>query len=212
MSKAVSNSDLNWLKSEVLTGGIKFDFQQSYRISSLVNAMITEPERVNYFYKTLDDEIYSDEDFNQCELMKIAFKKDEFCASLLKQNSEELFKYRTVPLSYGGFDFSLRMSCKYHLFIDSLGWGAGIRSTSATTEKEFLDSVMLFDYDRQRAVCMEISGANKDMIIGISKINYRIFKLPIVRGNALHRSGLEKMSELSFKWWLYYDNFGNKIS
>lgn len=211
MKRAVSNSDFNWLKREVLSSAERFDLDSAYRTSALVYAMITEPHRVNYNHFTLDDVCYEEFEFQQCELMKIAFKKDELCRTLLQTSPGQVFKSKEVQMNYGGFDFTLNLSCRYHIWSERLQYGAGIRSTSATSQKQFEDSVRYLDYDRQRVVYMTASDAQQDMLIGISKVNYNIFKLPIKRGSSLYKSGLEKMNEIGFKWWLYFDNFGNKI-
>ena len=210
MKTTVSNSDLNWLQMEVLSSAQRLDFEQARKMSALVYAMITEPERVNYIYNTLDDEIYTPSEFDQCEKMKIAFKRDEYCAGLLAQTPGQTFKSNIVELTHGGFSFELKLACRYHIWNAAHNYGAGIQSTSAETAREFEKYVFHFDYDRKRVVYMLASGALRDSLIGISKINNKIFKIPIVRGDRFWNSGIEKLNEIGFKWWLYFDNFGNK--
>lgn len=204
----VSNSDLSWLKLTMLSTQARIDFENAYRLGSLVDAMITEPARVNYFTFTLDDEVFTPFEFYQCEQMKAAFKRDEFCMGLLKQSTGQMVMRETMSFDYGNFEFFLRMRCKYDLYSNILKWGGDIKSTTATTQKQFEEVARHFDYDRQRACYMKISGAKRDMLIGISKVNNKIFKIPILRGDELFTSGEKKLTELAFRWWVYFEDFG----
>jgi hypothetical protein len=210
----VSNSDLSWLKLELLSAAERKDFTDAYRMGSLIDAMITEPERINYFKFQLNDypeaghnEQFTKEEFERCEMMKKAFRNDEFCVSLLRQSTGQAVMSAPVDFDYCGFAFQLSMRCKYDLWSDILKWGGDIKSTTATSQKQFEEAIRYFDYDRQRVEYMLISGAPKDMLIGISKVNYKIFKVPITRENELWKSGYEKLSSLAFRWWTLFENF-----
>jgi len=100
--------------------------------------------------------------------------------------------------------FSLPVRCKWDLFMNNVGWGADIKSTTATSHSQFLEAVRFFDYDRQRFWYMEIAGSRQDMIIGISKENFEVFKIPIERGDDIWKSGREKCLELAFKYYLMF--------
>lgn len=211
--REVSNSDLSWLKLELLSSAERRDFTNAYRMGSLIDAMITSPEMINVFKFQLIDtahgkiEQYTQEEFQLCNKMKQAFRQDEFCKNMLRQSTGQMVKNAPVDLNYCDFDFTMHMRCKYDLWSDILGWGGDIKSTTATSQKQFEDAVRYFDYDRQRAVYMTISGADKDMLIGISKVNYKIFKVPITRDCELFRSGMEKLNSLAFRWWTLFENF-----
>ncbi len=202
----ISNSDLSWLKMELLSLEEKKDFTNAYRMGSLIDAMITEAHRIDYFKFRLDGEQYTKEEFELCEQMKKAFRKDEFCMNLLSQSTGQHVFNGMVSLSNCGFDFSLIMRCKYDLWSEILKWGGDIKSTTATTQKQFEDAVRHFDYDRQRVEYMLLSGASRDMIIGISKVNFKIFKVPVSRGGDLWKSGMEKLSDLAFRWWYLFED------
>jgi hypothetical protein len=197
----VSNSDLTWLFTELLSSQERRDFTDAYRIGSLIDAMITEPQLVNYFKFTLNGEQYTPEEFALCEKMKDSFRRDEFCRMFMLQCTGQKVMSRMLQLQWGAMFFSMPFRCKYDLWSDALKYGGDIKSTTATTQKQFVDSVFHFSYDRQRATYMEIAQCDKDLLIGISKVNGKIFKLPIVRGDETHQSGLAKMQELSFKFW-----------
>lgn len=87
-----------------------------------------------------------------------------------------------------------------------VNWGGDLKSTTATTQKQFEEAVRYFDYDRQRAWYMDIAGSNQDVLIGVSKENFRVFKVPIRRDDDLYKSGFQKYNELAFKWWALFRN------
>ncbi len=201
----VSNSDLSWLKQITMNYQDLQDYTNAYRLGSLVDGMLTEPHKLNYFRFTLDNEQYTREEFAMCEKMKNAARADEFFMMLLKQSTGQVVKSADVKFNYGGFEFTLPMRCKYDGWIDPLSWGWDLKSTNCTSQKQFEEAVRHFDYDRSRVVYMKISGAKKDMIMGISKINYKIFKVPVSVGCELWKSGEEKLNDLGFKYWTLFE-------
>ncbi len=64
-----------------------------------------------------------------------------------------------------------------------------IKSTAAETQRQFEEAVRYFDYDRQRARYMDIAGSDRDVLIGISKKNFKVFKVPIARNSNLYNTG-----------------------
>ena len=51
---------------------------------------------------------------------------------------------------------------------------------------------------------MDLEGRSNDILIFISKKNYKIFKVPIKRDSELFRQGKAKYQELAFKWWYLF--------
>lgn len=200
----VSNSDLTWLKKYWMPENQRHDIEKAYAFGTLLDAVITEPHRVDYFGRKVDDATYSKEDFEKVTLMRKAFFTDELCSKLAAQSSMQTVMSRHMAIDYCGFKFTLNVRCKWDLWMQILGWGADIKSTTATTQKQFVEACKHFDYDRQRAWYMDIAGSDKDMLIGISKANGKVFKLPINRGDEFYNAGKEKYSELAFKWWYLF--------
>lgn len=209
----VSNSDLSWIKKYWMPQGQVIDLEKAYKFGTLIDCMITEPHKVNYFNFTCAGYFYTKEDFEKAELMKKSFYNDPLCANMAKQSSFQKISVREqFMITYAGFTFSLPVRCKWDLFIEHFDMAGDIKSTTATTQKQFEDAVRYFDYDRQRAWYMDIEGRNNDILIGISKVNYKIFKVPIKRGDDLYNSGRDKYQELAFKYWYLFGDlkrFGN---
>ena len=201
--KEVSNSDLSALKQQLYPREMP-DPTNAYRFGNLIDAMITEPNRIDFFKRTLNDIQFTVEEFAKAERMRRAFYDDDFCRTLAEQASGQEIMAKHRDFNYNGYDFELDTRCKWDLWRSDWGWGGDIKSTAATTQSQFMAAVAHFDYDRQRAWYMDIAGSNRDVLIGISKVNFKVFKIMINRQSELYRQGFEKYNELAFKWHLIY--------
>ncbi|PZX18075.1 PDDEXK-like uncharacterized protein DUF3799 [Breznakibacter xylanolyticus] len=200
----VSNSDLSALK-KMLYAVDSPDPTNAYKFGTLIDCMITESHRVNYSTLECSGEPYTQEDFDKANEMKKAFLRDDFCRNMLERSTpQKVMINPNQRFVTDGFEYYLPTRSKWDLFMDVLGWGGDIKSTTATTHKQFVDAIYHFDYDRQRAWYMDMAGSNQDVLIGISKVNFKVFKVPIKRGDELYRSGKEKVDDLAFKYWMMF--------
>lgn len=195
----VSNSDLSWLKNQLHPKEIP-DLTNAYRLGSLLDAMITEPHRVDYFQRTLDGEVLSADEFALAEGMKKAFWADDFCRMIAEKASGQTKMAERREMNFRGYDFFLNARCKWDLWRTDWRWGGDIKTTTAETQKQFEDACRHFDYDRQRAWYMDIAGSSRDVLIGISKKNFKVFKVFINRESSFYHDGRDKYLELAFRW------------
>ena len=203
----VSNSDLGALEKYFIPKEQVGDIEAAYRFGTLVDAVITEPDKVNYFKLTVGDMQYTKEEFDKAKEMMKAFMRDAICDSLLKQASFQSVMSKVMEMEYQGVPFSLSVRCKWDLWMEKLKWGGDIKSTAATTQKQFEEALEYFNYDRQRAWYMDIAKSDRDILIGISKVNFKVFKVPIARDGEIYKRGKEKYERLAFKHWCLFDNF-----
>ena len=200
----VSNSDLGQLKDFLNPSNVFADKYNAYRIGTLIDAIITEPEKLNLYTRKLEDYTYSADEIELAKDMKKVYLKDDLCKMLHNLSEFQNVFTKRIELDYEGYVYNLNMRCKFDLWMPKLNHGADIKSTACTTQKQFEDACLHFDYDRQRAVYMLLSGAQKDMIIGISKKNLKIFKVPVTRDSEFFKSGIEKLWNDGFKWWTFF--------
>lgn len=200
----ISNSDLSWLKNSLSISDEVMSPYLSYRFGTLVDAVITDPENFDFQNLAYGNYVYEREELDRALKMKSSFLKDEFCRKLIKASSTQTVKVGEVQLSYAGLLFSLLMRCKYDLLAESLGIGGDLKSTTAQTKEQFYNSIFHFDYDRQRAVYMSISGLDRDVVIGVSKVNFKVFKVYIKRGDDIFNSGMRKLEYLGYKYFMLF--------
>lgn len=205
----VSNSDLSWLQKYWLTENRIIDLEKAYAEGTLIDAMITEPERVDYFKRRVEhcDYHFSEADFERAKEMKKAFYKDAFCQQMVKQCSFQKISVKpSFAINHEGFEFTLPARCKWDLFCESFDLGGDIKSTVATSQKQAEECVRHFEYDRSRAWYMDLENRSNDILIFISKVNFKIFKVPVKRGSEIYNEGKKKYQELAFKYWYLFSD------
>ena len=200
----VSNSDLTELKN-ILHPRMQFgDREAAFRFGSLVDAIITEPARVDYYRLTVDDEQYSEEEFRHAgEMLKslrMEARHDEFLFRVLGYAETQKFMVnKAQQFTYCDFPFSLDTRCKWDWWLGH--FGGDLKTTFAATQQQFEEAVDFFDWDRSRAWYMDIAGSDMDFIYAISKKNCLVFKKFIRRDDEVYNRGREKYEELAFQYW-----------
>ena len=198
----VSNSDLSTLQKYWQSLQLQYDLQKAYDFGTLIDCMLTEPQKVNYFNFTCAGIQFSKADFEIAEAMKISFLRDQFCRLLLENSETQKITIReNFKINYLGFDFTLNARCKWDFFAkQKIGITADLKSTVATSEKAFRNSIELFEYHRQAAWYMDLENIDSHMLIGIcKKAPYSIFKVAIKRGDDMYKAGRALYQELAFK-------------
>jgi len=201
----VSNSDLSWLKEHTSGKDVIGNKERAYYVGNLTDAILTESDKIDFLKKTFNGHKIVDEDFEQTIKMRDAFLKDRFCRNILTLSSPQKIIIRDVEIEYQEIKFTLPMRCKYDLFMDTVEYGGDIKSTVCKTREEFETSIDFFDYDRQRAVYMTLAECDYDVLIGISKNNFKIFKKFIKRDDETFIRGMNKFRYLAYKYYnLFY--------
>lgn len=204
--KEVSNSDLTELKNYLYPRTQYGDKEKAFKFGTLVDALITENDRVRYDKRVVDDLIYSQEDFELGLAMREALRKearrDPFLAQVLaKSDTQRFMVNKNQVFEYGNFEYMLDTRCKWDWWLSGFGFGGDLKTTFAESQKQFDEAIDFFDWDRSRAWYMDIARSQQDFIYAISKKNLKIFKAFIRRGDDTYNRGKEKYDELAFKWW-----------
>ena len=202
----VSNSDLTELKNMLHPTPQFGDREAAFRFGSLVDAIITEPERVNYYRYTVDDVTYSPQEFARATRLRDALRneslRDRFLARVLEHASTQTVMVNEGQVfDYGGFSFLLDTRCKWDWWLKVFGFGGDLKTTFASSQQEFEQAIDFFDWDRSRAWYMDIAGSDRDFIYAISKKTGQVFKKFITRDDEIYRRGKEKYLELAFQYW-----------
>lgn len=204
----VSNSDLSALDLLFSTKEYQRDATEAYRFGSLLDACITESHRVNYFKRTLDGEQYSKEEFDLVAKMKKSFFRDPLCKMMAeKADMQKVSVRHGFKIEYRGFEFELDVRAKWDIWIGKDSVNGDIKSTTATTQDQFVAAISYFKYWKQRAFYMDIEDTDRDILIGISKVNYKVFKVPIVRGDKNFLIGQEQYRQQAFRYWQLFNDF-----
>ena len=204
--KEVSNSDLTELKNLLHPRQQFGDREAAFRFGNLVDAIITEPSRVDYYHYLVDQEPYTPDEFQHAQDMHNALRceslTDHFLAKVLELADTQRFMVNQAqPFSYCDFPFTLDTRCKWDWWLPFARFGGDLKTTFAETQQQFDEAVDFFDWERSRAWYMDIAHSDQDFIYAISKKNCRIFKKFITRDDPVYLRGREKYEELAFQYW-----------
>lgn len=203
----VSNSDLTELKNYLYPRAQYGDKEKAFKFGTLVDALITENERVRYDKLMVDDYVYTKDEFELGLEMRKALRKeaekDQFLAVVLAQSDTQKFMVnKQQEFFYGNFVYHLDTRCKWDWWLSSFNFGGDLKTTFAESQTQFDEAIDFFDWDRSRAWYMDIAGSKQDFIYAISKKNCRILKHFITdRKHPSYIRGKEKYEDLAFKWW-----------
>lgn len=209
----ISNSDLTALKF-ALNPKLNFVGEESkkkaFHLGTLVDALVTEPEKCNHYRRTVDDEKYTAEEWKwgkeRLSALKNHAKKDTFLAFVLEHaEGQRFFVNEKMDFNYHGFRFSLPVRCKFDWWLGS--FGGDLKTTAATSMSQFEAQIDFVDWDRSRAWYMNLvhslnpNWGNCDFIYGVSKTTKKVFYKKIERGDELFKRGEEKANEWAFRIW-----------
>ena len=114
-------------------------------------------------------------------------------------------------IEYEGLKFSVPAKCKWDLYRKDIDFSGDIKSTACTTQKQCEEAVRYFDYDRSRSWYLDLAGRSNDILIFISKVNYKVFKIPIRRGDKIYTDGKKKYQDEAFHYWYLFGNLSNIV-
>ena len=146
----VSNSDLTELKNQLHPHMQYGDREAAFRFGSIVDAIITEPSRVDFLHMTIDGEQCSEEEFLHAREMQRALRaearRDPFLAKVLELSDTQRFMVnKAQEFENGGFRFTLDTRCKWDWWLPSCHFGGDLKTTFASTQAEFDNAVDFFD-------------------------------------------------------------------
>ena len=138
----VSNSDLTELKNLLYPRTQYGDKEKAFKFGSLVDAMLTEPERVRYDKHTVDDVLYSGEDWELAQAMikslRMEARHDPLIKYALEQSDKQKFMVnKNQKFQYGNFEYTLDTRCKWDFWFSAMGFGGDLKTTFASSQKQF---------------------------------------------------------------------------
>lgn len=199
----ISNSDLSRLASD-LSGTDAFNYAQAQKMGTLIHALLLEPETVDLIRNQVQDIQYTPEEMKQGRLLAVYTKNNSLCRNLIAScNKEEEVYKASVPFEWNDISFTLDCRCKYDF--KKFDMGGDFKTTTATSQAQFILEILRFQYHRARVFYAKISGVKKDVIIGINKKCKGIFPVFMESDMALWKEGEVLVNELAWKYWLLKD-------
>jgi hypothetical protein len=178
-----------------LDRGYELPEMEALTEGTLFDNLVLTPDQIDFFSMEVEGREFTDRQLRMCERMKRSLFADK------KARFETAFDTAEKQVVMTGVIEGYAARCKYDLFWRPLGYGGDLKSTACTTQTAFEASISYFGYDLQRAWYMDISGADKDLVIAVSKKrSHPVFVVPIERGDAIYTAGREKYLRLLKLW------------
>lgn len=219
-TKYISNSNLTDLKKALFIISDISGLQKAYDFGSLFDAMTTEPDKLNEKTRTLKDGekelTFTEEDYATAKLMKCALDADPGLSAIFNRALKQHEVYRErFRVEWEGEELVIPARIKFDGFIRFI-LGIDLKTTAATSQREFENSILTLDYDRQGAWYMDVGQVDRFLIIGVSKRanrfgKYQIFKYAIQRGDHAYCRGKAKYSFLAWKYYHYIYSLNTTI-
>lgn len=142
----VSNSDLTELKNYLYPRVQYGDKEKAFKFGTLVDALITENDRVRYDKLMVDDYVYTQEEFELGLEMRRALRKeaekDQFLAVVLTQSDTQRFMVnRQQEFYYGNFAYHLDTRCKWDWWLSAFNFGGDLKTTFAESQAQFDEAI-----------------------------------------------------------------------
>lgn len=200
-----SNSALTKLGRQIgFFREIDADIEEAYRLGSLFDAVVTEPDKIDLIRKRIigTDYYFTDEEYSNSKAMHSELKKNQLYSEFLKCNPQlqkEIYAPSLV-LNHEGFSFAISMKAKLDFFVP--GIVADLKSTACTSQRAFEAAFVQFGYHRQMVNYCRLTGTGKAIVFAVSKVNKKVFVVTMKYGDALWRAGDEQLNMLAFKYYL----------
>jgi hypothetical protein len=207
----VSNSDLIALRKAFYCFEETYDPAEVFKFGNLVDAMLTEEHRVNYFYFTLQDSDqvinYAPSEFGLAKAMVKRCKADPVIKAFIAMGHGQKVFSEMLRFSFDGVDYEIKARCKFDSIITPIKTSVDYKSTGCTKRKSFIESIEHFNYDQQGAWYMDVGGSDRHWIIGISKKTKELFKYVIERGDETYKRGVSKYTFWAYRWLMFVEGF-----
>lgn len=202
-----SNSALSKLGRQLgLFPELNIDTYNAYRLGSLFDAEVTEPDKLDLINNRIfgTEYTFTQDEYRNIKRMHQALKSDNMYQSFMRCNPEMQKEIYTpsFPFEYEGFSFTINMKAKLDFFVP--GIVSDLKSTATTSQKQFESAFLQFGYPRQMVLYCRLTGARKAIVFGVSKENHKVFIITMQEGDKLWRTGKKELNHLAFKYHMIY--------
>ena len=197
-----SNSMLTALGQELgLLPEFGGDKENAYRMGSLFDAIVTEPDKIDLIQmKILYSEYsFSQGEYEQCKKMKRNLELNPIYKTFLLQNPDFQKEVYVEDFEFDGFKLNMRAKLDYFI----TGMVADLKSTACTNQKSFENACVQFGYHRQMWLYCKLTGVKRAMIFGVSKVKpHNVFIVKMSENDDNWKAGEREITKLAYKYYM----------
>lgn len=199
----ISNSKLSAFGAEL---GILPSFEASeekrleaFRFGTLFDLYETEPERIDYLNGKLigTDYRFYQKDISKVKIMSKHLRQSTVYNRLLSLNPDFQKEIYKENFTLDNVNF-INFKAKLDLFLPGLV--IDLKTTDCTSQNQFENTCEMFGYFRQMLFYMALTESKKSVLIGVSKINYKVFTVHFSENHPKYQETMETCRMLIFKY------------
>lgn len=182
-----------------------------YDFGNLFDALTTEPELVDHENMTVwlsdgTQASFTTEQFNRAKKMRESALSNPMVQSLVaNMQFQVIVREPEFHIITDYAEVIMPVKIKADMMNRHMRMGADLKSCACTTLTAFIAMIDHFDYDRQAAWYMDVSGCDQFVFIGVSKVadkrgKHGVFIHCIQRGDVMYLAGKEKYSRLAVQY------------
>lgn len=207
----ISNSDLSALKNALTMRIMPANIREIYDFGNLFDALTTEPELVDHENMTvwLSDGTqahFTKEQFDRAKRMKESALANDMVASLVaSMQFQVIVREPEFEVITDYAEIIIPAKLKADMMNRKMRMGADLKSCACTSTAAFINMIDHFDYDRQAAWYMDVSGCDSFVFIGVAKQPDRrgkhgVFIHCVRRGDPMYLAGKAKYQRLAVQY------------
>lgn len=172
---------------------------EAFRFGTLFDLFETEPERLDYLNGKLvgTEHSFTKDDMKKIKIMSKNLHNHPLYKQILSLNpnfQKEIYKENFTLDGINFIDFKAKLD----LFLPNLV--IDLKTTDCTSQNQFENICEMFGYFRQMLFYMALTNAKKSVLIGISKLNYKVFALHFSENHPKYKETMEVCRMLIFKY------------
>lgn len=180
--------------------------RQEIRIGNLVDALITQPDKINMFSRSFAGHKFTNDEYELINKMYhsyLSFIKTSGIDLIIKHSQYQCKYFKVMEYQENDLHIQAPMKCIYDIVSNDNTIGIDIKTTQATTKKAFINGLKYTDQDQSRYIYNSLSKLKNDYIIGISKIKpYNCFLVNTIEEGFM-KTGRNKLLVNLLDFYLY---------
>jgi len=186
----VSNSRLSGIQ-RWLAGNTEFQFpEHAARMGNLVDAILTQPDQIDFSAPR-------EEVVRALKMAKTASTNPLVRIMLEKGDGQAIFT-REITIRMNDYPKDIRFKSMLDVCLEKHRLGGDLKTTAATTYKDFVAAIHRFNYYRQGALYMEVADLDTFVFIGLPKTRNDVFVHIMTRDSVEFQKAWEEIHALAW--------------
>lgn len=176
---------------------------KAFEFGSALDALLTNPVLT-------DTSMLTDDERQRLGPMRRSLYKDEMMNLFFPINHgtptpndtqyQVVWVEKEFEVDLDGLKVIVPAKCKFDFWNPKFDFGSDLKTLACKDEASFESAFKFFQYPMQAAWYMDTSKTDRFLFFGVSKMNFRVFRKAIKRGDAIYKEGLALYTKYIKSW------------